>query len=113
MKIEIGESLILSWLRHVMGCPIAQTNWKPSPTWPIHREAGLTSDFEKMREVAAQRLGFEVFKKSSFQQFIRQAEIDVLGLGSAMLVTPRSPWIQRSTRPESITVTLARRSVEF
>jgi hypothetical protein len=80
MKIEIGESLILSWLRHVMGCPIAQTNWKPSPTWPIHREAGLTSDFEKMREVAAQRLGFEVFKKSSFQQFIRQAEIDVLGL---------------------------------
>jgi hypothetical protein len=80
MKIEIGESLILSWLRHVMGCPIAQTNWKPSPTWPIHREAGLTSDFQKMREVAAQRLGFEVFKKSSFQQFIRQAEIDVLGL---------------------------------
>ncbi len=33
-----------------------------------------------MREIAAQRLGFEVFKKSSFQQFIRQAEIDVLGL---------------------------------
>ena len=33
-----------------------------------------------MREIATQRLGFEVFKKSSLQQFIRQAEIDVLGL---------------------------------
>jgi hypothetical protein len=80
MKVEIGESLIFSWLRHVMGCTIAQTSWKPSPTWPIRHEASLAADFEKMREVAGQRLGFEVFKKSSFQQFIRQAEIDVLGL---------------------------------
>jgi hypothetical protein len=80
MKIEIGESLIFSWLRHVQGCPIVQTNWKPSPASAIRSEPGLAIDFEKMREIAAQRLGFEVFKKSSFQQFIRQAEIDVLGL---------------------------------
>jgi hypothetical protein len=80
MKIEIGESLILSWLRHVQGCPIAQTNWKPSPAWPIRDEANLVSDFARMREIAQQRLGFEIFKQSGFQQFIRQAEIDVLGL---------------------------------
>lgn len=80
MKIEIGESLIFSWLRHVRACPIAQANWKPSRTWPIRHEPGLAADFEKMRETAGQRLGFEVFKKSSFNQFIRQAEIDVLGL---------------------------------
>ena len=80
MKIEIGESLIFSWLRHVLGCPIAQANWKPSPTWPIRRELALASDFERIREIAAQRLGFEIFKRSSFQQFLRQAEIDVLGL---------------------------------
>jgi hypothetical protein len=80
MKVEIGESLIFSWLRHVRGCPVAQTNWKPSPTWPIRHEASLAADFEQMRDTAGQRLGFEVFKKSSFQQFIRQAEIDVLGL---------------------------------
>jgi hypothetical protein len=80
MKIEIGESLIFSWLRHVRGCPIAQANWKPSATWPIRREPALVIDFEKMRETAGQRLGFEVFKRSSFQQFMRQAEIDVLGL---------------------------------
>jgi hypothetical protein len=80
MKIEVGESLIFSWLRHVQGCPIAQTSWKPSPTWPVLNEPALARDFEATREVAEQRLGFEVFKKSSFQQFIRQAEIDVLGL---------------------------------
>jgi len=80
MKIEIGESLILSWLRHVQGCPIAQTNWKASPAWSIRREAGLVSDFERMREIAQQRLGFKIFKQSGFQQFLRQAEIDVLGL---------------------------------
>ena len=80
MKIEIGESLIFSWLRHVQGCPMVQTNWKPSPIWPIRHERELAIDFEKMREITAPRLGFEVFKRSSFQQFICQAEIDVLGL---------------------------------
>jgi hypothetical protein len=80
MKIEIGESLIFSWLRHVQGCPIAQTRWKPSSTWAIRNEPALARDFEAMRDIAGQRLGFGVFKKSSFQQFIRQAEIDVLGL---------------------------------
>jgi len=31
MKIEMGESLLYSWLRHVKECQIAQTNWKVSP----------------------------------------------------------------------------------
>lgn len=80
MKVEIGESLVFSWLRHVQGCPIVQTNWKPSPTWPIRRETRLATSFEKMRGDARQRLGFELFKKSPFHQFLRQTEIDVLGL---------------------------------
>jgi hypothetical protein len=63
-----------------MGCPIAQTNWKPSPTWSIRGEQALAGDFERMREITGHRLGFEIFKQSSFQQFIRQAEVDVLGL---------------------------------
>ena len=28
MKIEIGESLIYSWLRHEKQCQLVQTNWK-------------------------------------------------------------------------------------
>jgi hypothetical protein len=33
MKIEIGESLFLSWLRHVKGCQLVQTNWKSVSEW--------------------------------------------------------------------------------
>jgi hypothetical protein len=98
MKIEVGESLIFSWLRHVQGCPIVQTSWKPSPAWPVRTEAALASEFETMRKIAEERLGFEVFKKSSFQQFIRQAEIDVLGLRFSDAGRQPSVSTQRSTK---------------
>ena len=33
MKIEMGESLVRTWVRHYRGCQFAELNWKPSPTW--------------------------------------------------------------------------------
>ena len=48
MKIEIGEFLILSWLRHVRGCVVTQMNWIPSPAWPVAREHELIATFEGM-----------------------------------------------------------------
>lgn len=41
MKIEKGESLSYSWLRHVKECQIVQTNWKVSPQWVIQHEEAL------------------------------------------------------------------------
>lgn len=35
MKIEIGESLVYSWLKHIKECQIVQTNWKCSPNWEL------------------------------------------------------------------------------
>jgi hypothetical protein len=35
MKIEIGESLISSYLNHVEKCKIVQTNWKVSGNWTV------------------------------------------------------------------------------
>lgn len=80
MKLEICESLILSWLRHVQGCVVAQTNWKPSPTWQVARENELSQLFEAVQNFASQNIGVQIFKKGGFTQFIRQAEVDVLGL---------------------------------
>lgn len=80
MKIEICESLIFSWLRHVQGCLVAQTSWKRSPTWSVVREQELTETFEAVRTFARQGIGLQIFKNGSFSQFIRQAEIDVLGV---------------------------------
>lgn len=80
MKIEMGESLFYSWLRHVKDCQIVQTNWKPSPQWVVlHIE-----ELEKLWTNAAlefeEKFGYKVFKKtSSLSQFLRQAECDVLG----------------------------------
>lgn len=55
MKIEIGESLIYSWLRHAQGCVVTQMNWKPSPTWGVPKERDLTEAFEAIRNFASQR----------------------------------------------------------
>ena len=51
MKIEIGEFLILSWLRHVHGCVVTQMNWSPSPAWTVARERELRAAFEAVRRI--------------------------------------------------------------
>jgi hypothetical protein len=78
MKIEICESLIFSWLRHVQGCVVTQMNWKPSSTWRVARESDLTEAFDDIRGFSSQAIGLPIFK-CGFRQFIRQTEIDVLG----------------------------------
>ena len=81
MKIEIGESLFYSWLRHVKGCQIVQNNWRTSTQWPLlHRDA-----LEEMKAVTErhfrEKYGYEIYKKtSSLSQLLRQAECDAFGL---------------------------------
>lgn len=80
MKIEIAESLIFSWLRHVQGCVVTQMNWKPSPSWSISNDDALRQKFERIRMLAGETIGVPIFRKCEFAQFVRQTEIDVLGL---------------------------------
>ena len=80
MKIEIGEFLILSWLRHVRGCIVTQMNWSPSPAWTIARERELRATFDAVRKFADDTIGRSSFAKVDFGSFVRQARIDVLGL---------------------------------
>ena len=80
MKIEIGESLGYSYLRHVKQCWLVQVNWKASEHWAKHM-----TDAELEAMFAAMRRKFDpdgsVFKKSrDAAQFLRQGEIDVLGV---------------------------------
>jgi hypothetical protein len=79
MKIEIAESLIYSYLKHVEGCRIIQTNWKTSGKWEITEYDTFQARilFEKISNSS----NFKgIFKNNSFEQLIKQAEIDVLGL---------------------------------
>src|SRR5690606_5836892 len=80
MKIEIGEFLILSWLRHVRGCVVTQMNWSPSPAWGIARERELGAAFEALRGFFAEAAGAPILGNADVGSFIRDARIDVLGL---------------------------------
>ena len=80
MKVEIAESLVLSWLRHVQGCTVTQQSWKPSPSWQLSNEHVLRQEFERIRTLAIDTIGVPIFRQGEFAQFVRQAEIDVLGV---------------------------------
>jgi len=42
VKIEMGEFLFYSWLRHTKECQVVQTNWKVSPQWQLQHEDELS-----------------------------------------------------------------------
>ncbi len=85
MTQEMGESLIYSWLRHVKGCQIVQTNWTASPTWDMRyfmEAQDLYSRF--LKDTSTEDL-VEDECKISFKQSLYQTEIDVIGLNKTSL----------------------------
>jgi hypothetical protein len=80
MKIEMCESLIYSWLRHEKQCQLAQTNWKASPFWAIDSHNDLQILADKFAQFYLDKHQFDIFKGCSLEQFIKQAEIDAIGI---------------------------------
>ena len=77
MKIDMMESLGYSFLRHVQGCWIVQTNWK----WPSAAFADVTEDLADEFRQMKEEFGDNVFKKTkSVEQLLKQAELDALGV---------------------------------
>lgn len=81
MKIEIAENLVYSYLKHVEGCRVVQTNWKTSNQWIIteYEEKQARELFDRVKSSS---IFNGIFKNSSFEQLIKQAEIDVIGLNT-------------------------------
>jgi hypothetical protein len=81
MKIEMGESLFYSWLRHVKACQVVQTNWKVSPQWELKHEDELQALMELTDRHFTEKYGYRIYKKnSSLAQIIRQGECDAIGI---------------------------------
>jgi hypothetical protein len=88
MKIEIGESLALSYLKHVKKCTFYQTNWKSSSQWKRFNEGMVGNIFNKIKNikedidesVEEDILDFYNVFRSDIDQTLKQAEIDVLGI---------------------------------
>lgn len=81
MKVEMAESLMMSWLKHVKNCQIVQLNWKPSvSSWQIHNQKEIDNIAGQLDRYFEQRHQLDLFKKtSSVKQLLQQGEIDVLG----------------------------------
>ena len=80
MKVEIGESLCYSYLRHVKRCWLVQSNWKVSEHWDrLKSESNLESDFAWMKRVFDPD-GSVFGKTKNAKQLLKQGEIDILGV---------------------------------
>ena len=80
MKIEIGESVCYSFLRHVKQCWLVQTNWKASENWRKQKDDG---DMERIFTDMKSRFDPDgsVFKGTkTWGQFLKQGEIDAVGV---------------------------------
>ena len=82
MKIEIGESLLYSWLRHAKGCQLVQMNWKTSSnSWEMKNEEIIRKLMMNSDELFSSKYNYQIYKgTSSLSQLLMQAEIDVLGV---------------------------------
>ena len=80
MKIEMGESLFYSWLRHVKECQVVQTNWKPSPSWQLNGEEELKRFMGITDEHFQSKYGYGIYKNNSLSQLLMQAVVDALGI---------------------------------
>lgn len=78
MKIEIAESLALSYLKHVHQCVFYQTNWKASSQWERFNEEEVEVLFENIKNDP--EFSGVCKQTSNCSQFLRQAEIDAIGL---------------------------------
>lgn len=81
MKIEMGESLFYSWLRHVKECQIVQTNWTTSPQWTLQHADELAAMMTASEQLFQDKHGYRIYKKTgSVKQLLQQAECDALGV---------------------------------
>lgn len=81
MKIEMGESLFYSWLRHVKVCQIVQTNWKVSSQWQLSDSDALEEMMTVVDKHYSEKHRYAIFKQnSSLSQLLQQGECDVSGI---------------------------------
>ena len=80
MKIEIGESLAGSYLRHVERCWLVQANWKASEHWERSQtDAELETLFQGMkRRFDPTSIVFKQTKDAA--QLLKQGELDIVGV---------------------------------
>jgi hypothetical protein len=75
MKIEIGESIMFSWLRHAKNCQLVQLNWKPSVhAWDDYNEEIVDLIIEKTQKRYSEKFNLDLFKKNTSRKQIEPVQ---------------------------------------
>jgi hypothetical protein len=77
--MEIGESLVYSWLKHVKKCSIIQSNWKPAKNWS-RRKIEDKELFISEIEAILKRGNIDINLEDKIIKNSSQTEVDVIGL---------------------------------
>ncbi|MCL2599371.1 MAG: hypothetical protein FWD76_05650 [Firmicutes bacterium] len=81
MKIEMGESLVYSYLKHIEQCQIVQTNWKISQGQELYNLAEAEQLYESSKLYFKEKYDIDLYKQlSGLSQVLKQSEIDVVGV---------------------------------
>lgn len=96
MKIEMAESLVMSWLKHIKGCQLVQGNWKPSQEWTMLNVNDVTNTIHSIDSYFKEKFSAEfnnvvdaelgdtewaIFKQNAgVGQILTQGEADAVGI---------------------------------
>jgi hypothetical protein len=77
MKLEMGESLVFSWLKHEKHCQVVQMNWKSSPEWNAFVS---NKELDRIYKKSRKLFNYVSTNVKDSDQLIKQGEIDVIGI---------------------------------
>lgn len=91
MNSNVAESLAFSWLRHVQGCQIVQSNWKALNDWQVQEEEEVAALLQVMENHLGEKYSDLKLEENSDEMsdlserlikspLMRQGECDVIGL---------------------------------
>lgn len=65
MKIEIRESILYSWLKHIKECQIVQLNWKASNKWELKNKEKLEELINYQANTFFKNMGITYIKEQN------------------------------------------------
>lgn len=81
MKTETLQLLLLSWLRNIKECQMAQTSWKPASKWELKHKEILEQIIQSCINIFRAKYDCNLNKgDNSIQQQLSKAEIDLIGI---------------------------------
>ena len=78
MSVDMGESLVFSYLKHIKCCKIVQTNWKISDLWESSIKDEKT--LEELRDRIDNDIDESTFGGEEISKILKQAECDAIGI---------------------------------